>query len=418
MLNGYHSHRQVTQIRAIIWSGDAMATKKRIQNSFIILLAVFYILASQQLFADQDNLTAFINVALIDGTGAEPVSKMAILVKGIRIFKVGHVSDMTIPLSASRVDLKGATILPGFFNSHVHAAHDERKLKRWSRGGVTTVREMGNALGSHTGLRDRLLKDNRNARLIIAGPIVSNPGGYGTWHVSSPKDAKEKINDLIDKGVDFIKIGIEDRQGLKSWPLINGKLVNAIVETAHSRGKSVSCHVTRSKHLVLALDGGTNSLEHMVYDELSDSMIERVVQEGVFWVPTLELWKNVSEQYGDWILRNAVTNLDRFVKSGGKVVLGTDFAGFNAEFDPGMPITEILLMKQASMTPMQIIVSATRNAAQLAGVIKDLGTIEPGKIADMIVIRGNPLTNIKILGEVKMVIKSGEIIKNEFLDDL
>ena len=131
------------------------------------------------------------------------------------------------------------------------------------------------------------------------------------------------------------------------------------------------------------------------------------------WVPTLELWQGVSRCYGLSWSTVAASNLRRFVEAGGVVALGTDFAGYSTPFDLGMPITEIQLMREAGMTAMQIVEAATRNAAVVCGLGDSLGTIEPGKIADLLVLAGDPLADLDVLTSVVMVIRDGVVIRDD-----
>jgi imidazolonepropionase-like amidohydrolase len=135
-----------------------------------------------------------------------------------------------------------------------------------------------------------------------------------------------------------------------------------------------------------------------------------MIQENMYWVPTLELWKGVSELYGLHWITIPQNNLRRFVQAGGKVAIGTDYDGYTTPFDLGMPITEMKLMQEAGMTPMQIIIAGTMNAASVCDLEKELGTIEPGKIADIIVVKDNPLNDLEALLNIQMVIHNGEII--------
>jgi imidazolonepropionase-like amidohydrolase len=150
----------------------------------------------------------------------------------------------------------------------------------------------------------------------------------------------------------------------------------------------------------------------MVTDALSDELTERMLENDVIWVPTLELWKNVG--YGD---RRAIANLAKFVEAGGKVALGTDYAGYDAEFDLGMPVTETGLMQKAGMTPMQIISAGTQNAAHVCNLDHELGTLEAGKIADVLVVDGDPLEDIHALAKVRIVIHNGSVIRDEGSQD-
>ncbi len=198
----------------------------------------------------------------------------------------------------------------------------------------------------------------------------------------------------------------------RTWPMLSLDEIKIIVQTAHRSNKQVSAHISRSKHLDIAIKCEVDDVAHMVVDYLPDSLITLMIEKNLYWVPTLELWKGVSERYNlNWIT-TAKNNLKRFVKAGGKVSLGTDYDGYVTSFNLGMPITEIRLMKESGMTPMQIIIAGTRNAARVCNLENELGTIEPGKIADIIIVGNNPLDDLETLLNVQMVIHNGEIIKD------
>ncbi len=149
----------------------------------------------------------------------------------------------------------------------------------------------------------------------------------------------------------------------------------------------------------------------MIVDSLPTPLISSMVAIDMYWVPTLELWDGVSTMYSSNWSTTAKDNLKRFVQAGGKVALGTDYDGYITPFELGMPITEIRLMESSGMTPKQIIIAATKHAAEVCGLGNELGTIENGKIADIIVLNNNPLENLDALLDVKLVIHNGIIIK-------
>ena len=185
-----------------------------------------------------------------------------------------------------------------------------------------------------------------------------------------------------------------------------------ICQTAHYRNKRVAAHISRASHLDMAIEGGVDDVVHMIIDNLPDSLISLMIQDDIYWVPTLELWAGVSDMYSiNWI-DIAKSNLHRFVQAGGKVAMGTDYDGYITPFDLGMPITEMKLMQEAGMTPMQIIIAGTINAASVCDLENELGTIEAGKIADIIIVDGNPLEDLEYFSNVQMVIHNGEIIKD------
>jgi len=358
---------------------------------------------------------AITNGFLIDGSGSNPIPNSIIIIKDGLIHSVGTNSSLNIPSDVDIIDLQGSYILPGLMNTHVHSGYVANNLKVWANSGVTTVRDIGNFSSSPEQgfyIRDLLLSNNENARLVAAGPLVTTVGGYGNYPVTSSGDAEQKTNGLLDAGADLIKIAIEDNLQGRTWPILSMDEIKRICQTAHNRNKWVAAHISRSSHLDMAIKGGVDDVVHMVIDNLPDSLITFMIEKNMYWVPTLELWKGVSDMFSiNWI-EIAKSNLQRFVQAGGKVALGTDFDGYVTHFDLGMPITEMKLMQEAGMTPMQIIVAGTINAASVCELENDLGTIEEGKIADLIIVKNNPLEDLESLLHVQMVIHNGEIIKD------
>jgi imidazolonepropionase-like amidohydrolase len=342
---------------------------------------------------------------LIDGTGADPLPDAVLVIEGSRIVAVGPRAAVSIPPDAQIIDLPQATILPGFVNTHVHNAYNARNLQIWAQAGVTTVRDLGERLGRpYFATRDRLRADPHNARLIAAGPLVTVPGGYPiagnnfpSLTVTSPQDAREKIEQLVDEGADVIKITLTSGGA----PSLSPEEAAAIVETAHARGIPVTAHATTAQDLLRALDAGVDDVAHMAVDRVSNDVIRRMVDAGVAWVPTLEALEN-----------RGGNNLRRFVKAGGRVALGND-GGYLPGLEVGMPMREIEAMHEAGMTPMQIIVAASRDAAYVCRRADLLGTLELGKNADILVVNGDPLRNLDALQDVQLVIHDGVIIRDE-----
>jgi len=359
---------------------------------------------------------AITNGYLIDGSGSDPIPNSTVIIQDGLIKSIGSSSSLEIPPEAEIIDLKGSYILPGLMNTHVHSGYIENNLKVWVNSGVTTVRDIGNLTSSPEegfAIKEMLLSSNKNARLVAAGPLVTTVGGYGNYSVTSSNDAEQKVNRLIDAGADLIKIAIEDNLQGRTWPMLSMDEIQRICQTAHNRNRRVAAHISRSKHLGMAIEGGVDDVVHMVIDYLPDSLITLMIEKNIYWVPTLELWKGVSERFGlNWIA-TAKNNLIRFVQAGGKVALGTDYDGYTTPFDLGMPITEIRLIEEAGMSPMQIIIAGTKNAALVCNLENELGTIEPGKIADITIVYDNPFEDLESLLNVQIVIHNGEIITDQ-----
>lgn len=355
------------------------------------------------------------NGTLIDGTGADPIPNATLVIGGDRILAVGPARQVAIPSGVEVIDLGGATILPGFINAHVHDAYDESRLDAWAKAGVTTVRDEGILSGSGKlsrliALRDQLSGSPQYARLVSAGYILTVPGGYGQLEVISAEDARQQVNMELDAGVNLIKLAMESGYaGVTNLPNFSPEELSAIVEAAHERGRLVTAHITEVKFLEALLEAGVDDLAHIPNDFVSQSQIQQLVEQDVYVVPTL----TVFEAYG--VLKGSSDNLGRFVKAGVKIALGNDYTFIPQNnfdhFDLGMPMHEITRMSEAGMSPMQIIVAATCNAAHVCGLENELGTLQVGKLADILIVNGNPLDDLSTLTKVKMVIHSGVIIR-------
>jgi imidazolonepropionase-like amidohydrolase len=366
---------------------------------------------------------ALINGTLIDGTGAEPLVGGAVVIRGDRIVSTGLSTQVEVPANADIIDVQGGTILPGFINVHVHNVYEKETLKAWARGGVTTVRDMGadepDTAGLF-GLRDALRTTPECARLVAVGSFVNVEGGYPIVYldeyaitVTSPAEARQAVNRLVDAGADVIKTAFESGYAFaeSGWPLLTPEEATALVEAAHERGKLVSAHVTSALDLERALDAGVDEIAHMVVDTLPEDLIARTVESGTRWVPTLELWEGVSSEFPVPHGTRAIENLALCLAAGAEIAVGTDYDGVPyIDFDLGMPIREIELMKEAGMTPMQIIVAATRNGARSCNMETELGTLEAGKLADVLVVDGDPLADIHAFTNPCVVLREGKVI--------
>lgn len=358
------------------------------------------------------------NGRLIDGSGARPVKNAVVLIKGKRIVFAGPRGKVAIPRNARRLDARGGTILPGFINTHAHQVIDESNLRAWLLGGVTTVRDLGSGPDYEWAFseRDRLNRSSRTARLLAVGPLITVPGGYpeAIWgspglEVTSVEDARAQVDRLIHAGCDTVKIALESGEifGRDDLPMLSPTEVKAIVEVAHAHGKRVSAHAMVTRDIERAVDGGVDEIAHFDVQNIPQSLIRRMVAAHIDWVPTLELLRVVGATiYGN--------SLERFARAGGIVALGTDYMGAGPQYgyDLGMPIHELVYMDQLGLTPMQAIQAATANAAYALDR-PELGLLEKGKIADVIVVRGNPLRSLEVLRKVELVVHNGVVVRSK-----
>jgi imidazolonepropionase-like amidohydrolase len=355
---------------------------------------------------------AIVNGTLIDGTGADPVPNAVVLIAGDRIVAAGPAVDVNVPPGVKMVDVGGATLLPGFINAHVHSAFNKDNLKAWALGGVTTVRDESALPGQIAGLvafREETSPNPEYARLVSAGSMLGVPGGYGNWFITSTEEARQAVLEELADGVNLVKVSLEDGYaGKHNLPKLTTEELAAIVSTAHAHELPVSAHITQGRFLQPFLNAGVDDIAHVPYDFIPPESLQQMVAQDVYLVPTFTVFRN----YGAPVT-GCVNNLRQFVELGGQVALGNDYDGGPGTFELGIPMFEIQSMSHAGMTPMQIIVASTKNAARVSNVEKDLGTLTPGKIADVLVVGGNPLEDLQALTKIQLVIHSGVIIRDE-----
>ena len=282
---------------------------------------------------------------------------------------------------------------------------------------MTTVRDEGilsyaHALHELIAMRDSQWNEPRYARLISAGWMMSPPDGYGWLYVTSVEDARLETERQLEEGADQIKITMEDGYGpATNLPVMSFEELVAIVETAHAAGVKVSAHVTEAGFMQDVVDAGVDDIAHMICEPIPDPLMQQVIAEDIYIVTTL----TVMEAYG--VLEGSQWNLNRFVAAGGKVAMANDYTdipqnGFD-HFELGMPMHEITRMHEAGITPADIIVASTRHAAEVCGLGDELGTLESGKAADVLVVNGDPLADLNALTDVHMVIHDGAVIRYE-----
>jgi imidazolonepropionase-like amidohydrolase len=403
-------------------SGGKMARGSTL-FTFLLLTGIFSLLtgcfpvASQPkapltaVVAVQEADLALINATLIDGTGSDPLPDAVLLIKGDRIVAVGLRKTINFAPETKTIDLEGATVLPGFINAHVHFAYDEKTLETWALAGVTTVRDEGiissKPLVDLMAFRDKTNVDPKYAHLVSAGYMTTVPGGYGDLFVVSADEARKKVAEELDAGVDLLKISLEDGYAGKSGlPKLTNEEIAAIVTVAHERGTRVSGHITQGDYLERMVDAGVDDVAHIPYDYVDPVVLKRMVEKGIYFTPTFTVFRN----YGAPVSQCA-ENLRQFLELGGHAALGNDYGGGPGDFELGIPMYEIEMMTKAGMTPMQIIVASTLNAAHVSNLEKELGTLETGKIADILIVVGNPLDDLQALQKVRMVIHNGVVIR-------
>lgn len=360
---------------------------------------------------------------LIDGAGSRPIEDAAVAIRGNEIVAVGKADELPAAPGAREIDVSGKTILPGFVNAHAHSRYATlEQMEGWTAAGVTTVRDLGGFLEDVLERRRRAEDDPRLPRLLVAGPMITVPAGhpipiygpdYPALAVRGPEDARAQVNGLLDAGVDHIKIAVSGRTDT-GWPELSNAEISAITETAHARGARVSVHADTAAGLRRALENGVDDAAHLPRDALPQDLIALMVERDVAMIPTIDVYQNIAEENGtaaDWnanTLPVVYDNLRRFHAAGGTLALGDDYGNPGVEL--GMPVDEIDHWLAAGIEPMEVIVAATRGGATVSGLGDEIGTLEKGKAADVLVVDGDPLADTSALERVSLVVRDGEVV--------
>lgn len=389
------------------------------------------------------NKITYRNFTLIDGNGGQPIKNASITVEGERIVAV----NKEVP-GAELVDLDGKYLMPGIINSHVHItvdpvadpfanAHLERPSKPAIRGvrnamlhlksGTTYFRDLGAAQGIDLDLRDSIKEGIiEGAEFKTAGRVITMTGGHG-WQIGREADGcdetRKAAREQLKAGVDVIKImatgGVMTEGVEPGSAQLSMEEMKVAVEEAHKAGKKTASHAQGTQGIKNAIEAGIDSIEHGII--LDEEAIQMMKDKGTYLVPTLAapyfiVENGLAAGIRADVVKKAADMIEVHVKSfkmayeaGVKIAMGTDSGTpFNMHHKAWY---ELKLMIDAGMTPMDAIVSSTRNSAELLDIIENYGTIEEGKFADFLVLDKDPLEDIETLENINSVYKKGKLVK-------
>jgi imidazolonepropionase-like amidohydrolase len=387
------------------------------------------------------------NAVLWDGTGAPPAAGIDVLVEGGRIAAVGR--GLGARVDAEVWDLGGRTLMPGLIDGHVHltfrgeadevshlapapvlAWNAADAARRALEAGVTAVRDLGARDAVSVLLRDAVEAGRLpGPRIRAAGQAICMTGGHGWWigrEADGADEVRKAVREQLRAGADCIKLiatgGVMTPRVDPRSPQFTEEELRAGVEEAHKAFLRVAAHAQALEGVKNAVRAGVDSIEHGIY--LDDEVVEEMKRRGTFLVPTLVAPHHISRhglaagipaymvEKSDRVREAHRESFRRAVRAGVRVAMGTD-AGtpFNRH---GANAEEIALMVEAGMPTAAALLAATRHAAELLDLLDQTGTVEPGKAADLIVVDGDPLADVRVLcdpARIVAVLRAGRWAK-------
>jgi len=392
---------------------------------------------------------------LIDGRGGPPVSNALIIIRGDKIISVTQ--NQPPPADVEVIDLSKYTVLPGLIDAHTHiflngdptaADYADQLLKesipyravlaaRNARialdHGFTTLRDLETegAMYGDVDVKTAIEKGEvPGSRLFVATRAMAPTGIYPllgySWELDLPHGvqvvdgvdgARLAVREQISHGADWIKFYADRGTYFTPDGHLHSKVnfteeeAHAIVEEAHRLGRLVAAHARGEEGIAAALRAGVDSIEHGI--GFTDPLLDQAAKRGVYWIPTAMVAAGETSPGGEPTSMASCEEraFRSALKKGVKIVFGTDVGGF--AWTEGIEAREFPFYVKYGMTPMQTIQTATSTAAALLGKSDSLGTIGPGKTADLIAVKGNPLTDVTQLEKVIFVMKAGTVYKDE-----
>jgi imidazolonepropionase-like amidohydrolase len=411
-----------------------------------------------------DGRLAFSNFSLIDGNGGAPLERATLLIIGSKIAALGGRGDVDIPKDVKIMDLEGKTVIPGLIDCHVHFSGGRPESPGLGSPGRGHMGELWRAFRvakdaeamlymGYTGAKDcgsniaiglkRAIEEGttQGPRIMASGRSISNTYGHvgrnpmpleqaeamGNTYPDGVPDCLKVVRTRFREGADFIKIASglwgESRRFPKSMPSFSFEEIKAICDEAHRAYSTVASHCQGKDSIMISLKAGVDTFEHA--REFDEECAKLMLKEDKIYSPTLavviegpDFTGHIEEEkklFNSW----QYESLRIAHEYGVKIASGTDFSGGDGLGGRAMGKNALDLQRlvEGGLSPMEAIVSATKVSSEAMMMEELTGTLEPGKLADMVVVNGDPLRDISMLqveNRIGLVVKGGEIVVKRF----
>lgn len=393
------------------------------------------------------------NARVIDGTGGPPIERAVVRIDQGRIVEV---RELDAPGPTDAFDLQGRTLMPGLIDAHAHLSSDISRSPGFGpppalkgelprprelgyfvlaktaqvllAAGITSVRDVGSYDDEAIALREAVrLGIIEGPRILSCGRIISAtaPGGaiFTTMYreADGADDMRRAVREQLRRGADFVKLmATGARSVLAEDPepaQMTREELHAIVDEAHRMGVRVAAHVEGLSGARLAIDAGVNTIEHGLSLHREPALLEAMAHHGIVLVPTLSTFHDLAERFTDKFAPALVEQAKRQLEEAYATLAAARDAGVTLAMGhdsgpPGDNAIELVRMVDGGCSPLEGISAATRGSAQALG-LPDVGTVAPGAVADVLVIDGDPLADVRVLLQserIRMVIQGGETV--------
>ena len=394
--------------------------------------------------------TALVGGVVIDGNGGPARPDCTVVIDDSKIVEVSRQREFGSEVSV--VDVAGKTVMPGLIDCHIHFAHwgmnllehqdkhlmllaaeTAHALRTTLEAGCTTARDLGGLdVGFVEAVAQKLIPGPRlQSSLIIVSPtngIVDPTSAQGlaspvvpgmpTPACNGPHEARAKVREVLRCGGDVIKIattgGVSSAKVDPRRQLFTREEVEAIVDEAHTAGVQVTCHALGGPGLLMAVRAGVDTIEHGGW--LDEESVAEMARRGTWYVPTFAVYRwhatlgpEFKQVRARAMREHHLRSFALAMQAGVRIAMGTDAGGYGYG-DNGL---ELELLVEAGMTPMQAIEASTKRAAECLGIQAEVGTLEAGREADLLVLDGDPLQDVGVIRrreQLALVMQAGQVV--------